>query len=135
MSVTEVLMTVVLRKEMMGKDIVESVKKSIDKESADYYEVKSYIDGKVLFTVGQESQYPFMDLLVYVYYSPYSEKDLVLVDGRKHQSFNIDLEESYNYIAIQAHTWPGFKYPIGYNDDSVVEAVKSFRDKLKVELG
>jgi hypothetical protein len=59
---------------------------------------------------------------------------LVISVGEGFSDTRINPNSNYDKIAVTYHEWPGFKYAVGFGDESIVKAMKDFRDKLQTQL-
>lgn len=100
-----------IRKEVTGQQIIDAVK-AIAGQGA--HVERDYVDGENVFIVGQSSAYPYKQLIV-------------LADGDQ----RINPAKTYGAVTVMEHKWGGIIYPVGYNHEDVINAVKDFAQKLR----
>jgi hypothetical protein len=78
---------------------------------------RDYINGNDVHALGQTSSYPYRHIIVRPENEPY-----------------VDPTRTYSNVVVSEHNWGGSTYAVGYTQDSVIEAVKEFVEKLRTEL-
>ncbi len=100
-----------------GQQVADAVQQIAGREY--HQEVSTVTDDGSLYQIGQNSDYPYKDIAIGVGPNAIPE---------------VAMELRYDEIYVLSWEYSGEKFAIGYNDNDVVEAVKSFRDKLELAL-
>lgn len=106
-----------LTKPITGQEIADAAKKVAGDE---YHQELAFVDddGEV-FQIGQNSSYPYKDLVIGV--GP---------DAKPEVAMGAEYTEAY--VLSWEHS--GEKYAIVYSNDDIVNAVRSFRDEIQAAL-
>jgi hypothetical protein len=99
-----------------GNDLCDAVRQLTDEG----YQCLQYgRDDRTLLQVGHNSKYPYEDLVVLV------EDE----DGL------IDPDRKYVAAVVQSCEWGGSKYAVGFENESIINSVRSFSQALEKKLG
>lgn len=120
------IMTLHIPADIDGRRIIDAVRDSIEENKASnpetvLVEEHYYRDEEIYFVIGQQSMYPYKDLIL-------------AVDDAKGFTHFIRPTKSYKCIHVVSHHWRGEKYAVGYSDQQVVDACRHFRDQLRDRL-
>lgn len=111
------VVTIDFARPIKGSELIGAVRAL--SESDDHYYGTSFwheqaFDNDV-FVIGQFSKYPYDQILV----AP--DRD---IEG-------VRPDETYSKAEVMSHQWPASYFPVGYEDDSVINSVRSFAKKLQ----
>ena len=112
----KVKLRIKLPQAVTGQAIANAVK-----QVADNYEqsISVVTDDGISYLIGQNSEYPYKDAVIGV--GPEATPE-VIMNG------------TYDEVYVLSWEFGGMKYAVGYTDDSIIEAVRDFRDKVQALL-
>lgn len=112
------VVTVEFTQPVKGSKLIAAVRTLSESDDHHYgtsfWHEQAFDNGDV-FVIGQFSKYPYDQILV----APAREIKGVRPD------------ETYGKVEVMSHQWPANYFPVGYEDASVINSVRSFAKKLQ----
>ncbi len=118
------IMTLEIPSGVSGQQIIDAARAVVEKNQKANPEIKFatadyYRDDDTCFVVGQQSMYPYHDLVLSVEDAPTGNLTHL-----------INPKGGYIFLRVESNRWNGEKYPVGYQDRDHVDSCKYFRDEL-----
>lgn len=115
---SKVIMNIAVPRNTSGSAIILAVRKAADV----FKEEEFYEDEKILYLVGQQSEYSQKDFLVQV------SEDGKIFDNA------INPNATYSWVRICSYGFEGRKFTFDGYDEDILKKSWKFRDKLQAEI-